>query len=71
MKALAALPNIYYTQNDIPKLSALIESLQYGDKEYFDTKSKAIGEFGYIQESGAAEPIVKSLKHIYENAADT
>ena len=71
VKALAALPNIYYTEKDVPKLSALIESLQFGDKEYFDTKSKAIGEFGYIRESGAAEPVVKSLKHIYENAADT
>ena len=71
VKALQALPNIYYTQKDIPKLSALIESLQYGDKEYFDTKSKAIEEFGYIRESGAAEPVVKVLKNVYENTADT
>jgi hypothetical protein len=70
-KVLAALPNIHYTQKDIPKLSEIIQSLQYGDKEYFDTKSKVIKEFGYIQESGAADPVVKFLKHIYDNAADT
>ncbi|HEY5407315.1 MAG TPA: TraB/GumN family protein [Ginsengibacter sp.] len=71
LKSLAALPNIYYTLKDIPQLSALVESLQYGDKDYFDTKSKAIREFGYIQGPGAAEPVVKFLKHIYEDVADT
>ncbi len=68
---LAALPNIYYTQKDIPQLSAIIQSLQYGDKEYFETKSKVIREFGYIHEPGAAEPVVKFLKRVYENAVDT
>ena len=70
-KVLAALPNIYYTQKDIPRLSGIIQSLQYGDKEYFDTKSKVIRELGYIKEFGSAEPVVKFLKNVYENAADT
>jgi hypothetical protein len=70
-KVLAALPNIYYTQKDIPRLSGIIRSLQYGDKEYFDTKSKVIRELGYIKDFGSAEPVVKFLKNVYENAADT
>ncbi len=70
-KVLAALPNIYYTQKDIPRLSTIIQSLQYGDKEYFDTKSKVITELGYIKESGSAEPVVNFLKHVYDEAADT
>ena len=71
LKAMIAFPNIYFSKEDIPALVLLIKNLKYSDKGYFDIKVNAIRELGYITGKGAEGPVAKSLKDIYENAADT
>lgn len=70
-KAQASISNIYYTKNDIPALVATINRLQYGDKNYFDSKARFITELGYITDTTATPAIVKALKQIYYKTADT
>ena len=70
-KALIAFPNIYFSKKDIPALGKFIQNLKFGDKDYFDTKVKAIRELGYIEGKGSEEPVVHLLKQIYDNTSDT
>lgn len=71
LKAMIAFPNIYFSKEDIPALASLIKNLRYSDKDYFDIKVNAIRELGYIRGKGSEESVVKVLKEIYENTADT
>ncbi len=70
-KALRALANMDFTKKDIPRLMSAIQSLQYGDKDYFDTKSRVIRALGSVHEQGSAPAVVKALKQVYESAGDT
>jgi hypothetical protein len=70
-KAHATISNIYYRKQEIPELLTAIRSLRYGDKDYFDSKSRFIAELGYIKDSTASPQILTALKDIYEKTADT
>lgn len=70
-KAQSSITNVYYAKKDIPKLLDVIHKLKYGDKDYFDSKSRFIAELGYINDSTATPAIVNALKTIYIQTADT
>ncbi|MDQ6722999.1 MAG: hypothetical protein M3Z01_01860, partial [Thermoproteota archaeon] len=70
-KAQSSISNIYYTKKDIPKLVSAINKLPFGDKDYFDSKTRFISELGYITDTTASAEIVRALKDIYYRTADT
>src|SRR5207253_8641866 len=70
-KAQASISNFYFAKKDIPKIVNAINRLQYGDKDYIDSKSRLIAELGYITDTTAAPAIVSALKDIYYKTADT
>ncbi len=70
-RARSVISNIYYRNQDIPDMLKAMRSLKYGEKDYFDSKSRLISELGYIKDSSASPLILSSLKDIYERTADT
>ena len=70
-KAASSISNVYYDKKDIPKLLAVIRSLKYGEKDYFDSKLRFIAELGYIHDTAVNLQIVKTLKELYDKAGDT
>ncbi|HVZ97699.1 MAG TPA: TraB/GumN family protein [Chitinophagaceae bacterium] len=70
-KVLKAFADMDFTKEDIPRLLSVLKSLPYGDKDYFDTKSRVIRALGSIREKGSAPAVVKALKQVYESAGDT
>jgi uncharacterized protein YbaP (TraB family) len=70
-KAQSSISSIYYTKRDLPKILNAINRLKYGDKDYFDTKSRFIAELGYLNDSTATPQILKALHDIYKRTADT
>jgi uncharacterized protein YbaP (TraB family) len=69
-KARQSLSNVYYGAGGIPLIVQSIQSLNIADKNYFDTKSRLIGELGFIKDS-TSDMLVTHLKKIYEQTADT
>jgi hypothetical protein len=70
IKASSAIPNIYFGKNGVSRLIKAINDLRYGDKDYFEIKSRLINELGYIDNT-ASEDVVKTLKELYKKTADT
>ncbi len=70
-KAYSAVSNIYFGKNGIDKIIAAINKLKFGDKDYFDLKTKFIAELGYIDDSCCVDRVVGLLKDIYNQTADT
>jgi hypothetical protein len=69
--AQAAISNIYFKKEDIPKLLNTINKLKFSDKDYFESKSRFIAELGYIRDSAATLTVVKALKSIYNKSGDS
>ncbi len=70
-KAKAAIANVYFGPKGVPRLLQAIQTLQYNEKDYFDTKSKLINELGFITDSSVLAQVVNGLKSIYEKSGDT
>jgi uncharacterized protein YbaP (TraB family) len=70
-KAKSAISNIYFGKNGIDKIVAAINKLKFGDKDYFDLKSKFIAELGYIDDSCCVTNVIDAIKDIYNRTADT
>lgn len=70
-KARDNISNVYYSRNDVSKLYNAITRLKYGDKDYFESKSRLIAELGYIRDTTATLQVTQTLKKIYNNSADT
>lgn len=69
-RARQSLTNVKFTEADVSKIVAAINRLNFTDRDYFDTKSKLIGELGYINDS-TRPAVVEALKKIFEQTADT
>ena len=69
-RAQQAIPNIYFGSKGAPDLYQAINRLTVTDKNYFDSKSKLIAEFGFVKDTVTKE-IPAYLKKIYEQTADT
>jgi uncharacterized protein YbaP (TraB family) len=66
-----AIASVYFGKDGVERIVRAINSLKYGDKDYFDTKSKFITELGYINDTSSNEKLVGVLKNLYERNADT
>ncbi len=69
-RAQQAIPNIYFGSKGAPALYNAINRLTISDRNYFDSKSKLIAEFGYIKDS-VTEEIPQLLKKVYLQTSDT
>ena len=69
-KAQQSISNIYFGEDAVPLIEKAINKLKLTDKGYFEIKSKLIAELGYIKDS-TRPVVVKLLKKIYEQVADT
>jgi len=69
-KAQQSISDIYYGEKGVPQIIGSIHRLNLTDKQYFDSKSKLIAELGFIKDT-TKPVIVKALKKIYEQTADT
>lgn len=66
-----AIAHIYFGSKGIDRIMGAIDSLHYGDKDYFELKSKFIRELGYIDDSCCTEKIISNLQDIYNKTSDT
>ena len=66
-----AVADISFTCDAIAQLEKLISSFRYGDKNYFENKSKFIRELGYVRDSGCVIETEKILSKLYRQTADT
>ena len=69
--AFQAIQDVYYGEEGLPKLMALLNQMQYGRKQYFENKSRLIAELGYIREPNSAKAIAGLLRDIYYRSGDT
>lgn len=69
-KAQQSISNIYFGEKGVPQIKAILERLNLGDKDYFDSKVKLISELGYIKDTSRAV-VVPLLKNIFEKTVDT
>lgn len=70
-KARKAITNVYYGPENINMLVQHINSLQYGEEDYFEMKARFISELGYIDDSCCTDSVVFLLNDIYTKTADT
>jgi len=70
-KAYSAVSNIYFGKSGIEKIKSAINKLKFGDKDYFELKTKFITELGYIDDSCCVDQVIATLKDIYLQTADT
>ncbi|MCW3110158.1 MAG: lipoprotein [Segetibacter sp.] len=66
-----AIPSIYFGKNGVQRIMEAINNLKYGDKDYFETKTKFITELGYMDDSSSHKKLVPYLKELYDKSADT
>ena len=69
-KAKQSIANIYFGPEGSNMLYDAVNRISIADKNYFETKSKLIAEFGFIKDS-LSDNIPVYLKKIYEQTADT
>ncbi|MFT4155526.1 TraB/GumN family protein [Parafilimonas sp.] len=70
-RARNAIGNVYYSADNIDKVVHFINTLSYGEEDYFEMKQKFIAELGYINDSCCKDRIVQALEDIYKKTADT
>jgi uncharacterized protein YbaP (TraB family) len=70
-RSMDAAAQLYFGPQAIPQLKKVIDSLKWGDKDYFDLKSKFINELGYIDDSCCVKDVISYLNNIYDKTADT
>jgi uncharacterized protein YbaP (TraB family) len=66
-----AISSMYFGKEGLNRIVSTINKLKFGDKDYFEKKSKFIAELGYISDSASKETLVPILKDLYEKNADT
>lgn len=69
-KAQKAIGEVYYGEEGVPKITGALTKLSPAYKNYFEVKTKLIGELGYIKDTTKAV-VVDQLKNIYNLTADT
>lgn len=69
--ARQSISSLYFGKDGVDKIMNAINNLKYGDKDYFDIKSKFITELGYIDDSSSQERLVVLLNDLYNKNADT
>ncbi len=70
-RANKSISNIHFGAGGIDRLMEAIGKVKFGDKDYFEVKSKLIAELGYIDDSCCVKKVTGFLKEIYEKTADT
>lgn len=70
-KASAAISNVNFSIADTGRLMEAISKLQYGNKNYFDVKSRFINELGFLKDSCCVDKVVGLLERLYNQTADT
>jgi hypothetical protein len=70
-KANAAITNVYFGKDGAAKLVKAIKDLKYGEKDYFELKSKLINELGYLNDSCCVKEVLNNLKSLYQQTTDT
>jgi uncharacterized protein YbaP (TraB family) len=70
-EARQSVSSMYYGKDGIDKIVDAINNIKYGDKDYFDIKSRFITELGYIDDTASSERLVGILKNLYKKTADT
>lgn len=70
-RSMDAAAQLYFGPQSIPQLKRVIDSLKWGDKDYFELKSKFINELGYIDDSCCVKEVISYLNDLYEKTADT
>jgi uncharacterized protein YbaP (TraB family) len=70
-RSMDAASQLYFGTQSIPRLKKVIDSLKWGDKDYFELKSKFINELGYIDDSCCVNDVISYLNTLYDKTADT
>lgn len=70
-RSMDAASQLYFGSTSIPKLKSVIDSLKWGDKDYFQLKAKFINELGYIDDSCCVKEVTGYLNDLYIRTADT
>jgi uncharacterized protein YbaP (TraB family) len=70
-RSMDAASQLYFGPQSIPQLKRVIDSLKWGDKDYFELKSKFINELGYIDDSCCVREVISYLDVLYEKTSDT
>jgi uncharacterized protein YbaP (TraB family) len=70
-KANAAISHVYFGPKGIDKIMSAIGRLKYGEKDYFDLKTKFINELGFIDDSCCISKVREQLELLYDKTADT
>jgi uncharacterized protein YbaP (TraB family) len=69
-RAQQSISNIHFSYKDANALYNTIQRLSIKDKDYFDSKTRLIAEYGYIKDS-ITDDLPRFLKKVYEQTADT
>lgn len=69
--AQKALSNVNFAKDGIDKVEQAINNLKYGDKDYFELKTKFISELGYITDTCCTAKVLHVLKDQYNKTSDT
>jgi uncharacterized protein YbaP (TraB family) len=70
-RSMDAASQLYFGPQSIPQLKRVIDSLKWGDKDYFELKSKFINELGYIDDSCCVNDVILYLNNLYDRTSDT
>jgi uncharacterized protein YbaP (TraB family) len=70
-RSMDAASQLYFGPQAIPRLKKVIDSLKWGDKDYFELKSRFINELGYLDDSCCVDDVISYLNNLYERTADT
>lgn len=70
-RAKQAISNVYFGKAGLDRIIKAIDELNLADKDYFELKSKFIGELGFIEDSTAQHMVVEKLRQLYHATADT
>jgi len=70
-RSMDAAAQLYFGSTSIPRLKSVIDSLKWGDKDYFQLKAKFINELGYIDDSCCVKEVTDYLNDLYTRTADT
>ncbi len=70
-KTRSAISSVYFGPTAIDQMVQAIHQLKYGDKDYFELKSKWIAELGFINDSCCTEKLQQKLVALYNSTADT
>ncbi|RFM28660.1 TraB/GumN family protein [Deminuibacter soli] len=70
-KAHDVLSDVYFGREGVAPLMQIIQRQQYGAKDYFDQKIRAIAELGYIHDTLVSVQVRQYLVNLYNAVGDT